>query len=65
MGCFDALYDYKSLGKLISNHSMIGLSILFFFSYLIIIHMAITLIFFFMVNFHGFTFILFGASFMD
>ena len=30
MGCFDVSYDYKSLGKLISNHSMIGLSVLFF-----------------------------------
>jgi hypothetical protein len=29
MGFFYALYDYKSLEKLISNHSMIELSILF------------------------------------
>jgi hypothetical protein len=28
MGCFDALYNNKSLQKLISNHSMFGLSIL-------------------------------------
>ena len=31
MGCFDATYNYKLLEKLISNHSMFELSILFFF----------------------------------
>ena len=31
IGSFDATYDYKLLEKLIYNHSIFGLSILFFF----------------------------------
>ena len=43
--CFDVSYNYKSLEKLISNHSMIGLSFYFPLGYGILIHMTVTLIF--------------------
>jgi len=59
--CFDVSYNYKSLEKLISNHSMIGLSFYFPLGYGILIHMTVTLIF---TLFISMDFFLFGVSFM-